>query len=126
MFYDYDQNDSRRDVTCVPYKYGIAVAGIAKQQLNAFNKWYFGKYRYEWMNRYVTSTNDDGTNKVYMRYAEVLLMAAEAANEVEGPAAARIYLKEIRNRAFTTNQTVNVDNYVNALDSKQAMFNAII
>ena len=126
VFYDYDQNDSRRDVTCVPYKYGIAVAGIAKQQLNAFNKWYFGKYRYEWMNRYVTSTNDDGTNKVYMRYAEVLLMAAEAANEVEGPAAARIYLKEIRNRAFTTNQTVNVDNYVNALDSKQAMFNAII
>ena len=32
----------------------------------------------------VTSTNDDGVNKIYMRYAEVLLMAAEIENEL-GP-----------------------------------------
>ena len=127
VFYDYDQTDSRRDVTCVPYKYGTAVAGIAKQQLNAFNKWYFGKYRYEWMNRYVTSTNDDGINKMYMRYAEVLLIAAEAANEIEGPSAAAPYLKELRRRAFAPAvQAVKVDAYVNALNSKPAMFNAIV
>lgn len=127
VFYDYDQTDTRRDVTCVPYKYGTAVAGIAKQQLNAFNKWYFGKYRYEWMNRMVTSTNDDGVNKVYMRYAEVLLIAAEAANEIEGPAAAAPYLKELRRRAFAPAvQAVKVDAYVNALNSKPAMFNAIV
>lgn len=127
VFYDYDQTDSRRDVTCVPYKYGTAVAGIAKQQLNAFNKWYFGKYRYEWMNRYVTSTNDDGINKMYMRYAEVLLIAAEAANEIEGPSAAAPYLKELRRRAFAPAvQAVKVDAYVDALNSKPAMFNAIV
>ena len=127
VFYDYDQTDSRRDVTCVPYKYGTAVAGIAKQQLNAFNKWYFGKYRYEWMNRFVTSTNDDGINKMYMRYAEVLLIAAEAANEIEGPSAAAPYLKELRRRAFAPAvQAVKVDAYVNALNSKPAMFNAIV
>lgn len=127
VFYDYDQADTRRDVTCVPYKYGTAVNNIAKQELGALNTWYFGKYRYEWMTRYVTSTNDDGVNKIYMRYAEVLLIAAEAANELEGPSAAMPYLKEIRRRAFPTAvQAEKVENYVNALTSKQAMFNALV
>lgn len=127
VFYDYDVADSRRNVTCVPYKYGAAVNGIAKQQLGSINRWYFGKYRYEWMTRRVTSTNDDGVNKIYMRYAEVLLMAAEAANEIEGPGAAAPYLKEIRNRAFAPAvRPVKVENYVNALTSKAAMFNAIV
>ncbi|WP_291102661.1 MULTISPECIES: RagB/SusD family nutrient uptake outer membrane protein [unclassified Flavobacterium] len=137
VFYDYDESDSRRDVTCVPYKYGTAVGGtvvngtavngIAKQELGTLNTWYFGKYRYEWMNRMVTSTNDDGVNKVYMRYAEILLIAAEAANEIEGPAAAAPYLKEIRRRAFAPAlQAQKVDNYVNALATKQNMFNAIV
>lgn len=127
VFYDFDQLDTRRDVTCVPYKYGAAVAGIAKQQLGAFNRWYFGKYRYEWMARKVISTNDDGVNKIYMRYAEVLLIAAETANELEGPASAGMYLKELRARAFKpADQALKVDAYVNALNSKTAMFNAIV
>ncbi len=100
VFYDYDQTDTRRDVTCVPYKYGAAVNNIAKQEIGTLDTWYFGKYRYEWMTRYVTSTNDDGVNKIYMRYAEVLIIAAETANEIEGPAAAAPYLKEVRRRAF--------------------------
>lgn len=127
VFYDYDQADTRRDVTCVPYKYGTAVNNIAKQELGALNTWYFGKYRYEWMTRFVTSTNDDGVNKIYMRYAEVLLIAAEAANELEGPSAAAPYLKEIRQRAFPAAvHATKVDAYVNALTSKTAMFNALV
>ena len=127
VFYDYDQADSRRNVTCVPYRYGAAVNGIAKQELGALDTWYFGKYRYEWMKRFVTSTNDDGVNKMYMRYAEILLMAAETANELEGPAAAAPYLKEIRRRAFAPAvHAQKVDNYVNALNSKTTMFNAIV
>ena len=79
------------------------------------------------MTRRVISTNDDGVNKIYMRYAEILLMAAEAANEIEGPASAAPYLKLIRNRAFAAaDRPVKVENYVNALGSKQAMFNAIV
>lgn len=131
VFYDYDQSDSRRDVTCVPYMYGASVGTppIAKQVLtkDKMDTWYFGKYRYEWMKRIVTSTNDDGVNKMYMRYAEVLLMAAETANELEGPAAAAPYLKEIRKRAFPAAvQAVKVDAYVSALTSKPDMFNAIV
>ncbi len=127
VFYDFDESDERRDVTCVPYQWGNPVDGIAKQELVGLDIWYFGKYRYEWMTRYVTSTNDDGVNKIYMRFAEVLLIAAEAANELQGPGAAAPYLKQIRMRAFPTAlHTEKVDNYVNALSSSQAMFDAIV
>lgn len=127
VWYDFDENDTRREVTAVPYQWGTAVNGIAKQELQGIDTWYFGKYRYEWMNRRVTSTNDDGVNWIYMRYAEVLLTAAEAANELEGPGAAAPYLKQIRRRAFpAAQQAVKVDAYVDALTSKQAMFNAIV
>jgi hypothetical protein len=127
VFYDYDQADTRRDVTCVPYKWGAAVNGKAKQELGDLQTWYFGKYRFEWMNRFVTAPNDDGVNKIYMRYAEVLLIAAETANELEGPASAAVYLKEIRRRAFAAgSQAVKVDAYVDALTSKEAMMKAII
>lgn len=129
VFYDYDKDDSRRDVTCVPYRWGTPVNEVAKQELVKSDTWYFGKYRYEWLykTRTVTSTNDDGVNKIYMRYAEVLLIAAETANELEGPAAAAPYLKEIRKRAFASGlHSVKVDAYVNALTTKEAMFNAIV
>jgi len=129
VFYDFDQLDTRRDVTCVPYKYGTPAQGtlFAKQQLGAFNRWYFGKYRYEWMTRRVTSNNDDGVNKIYMRYAEVLLIAAETANEIEGPASAAVYLRELRARAFKPeDRATKVDAYIANLTSKPAMQNAII
>src|SRR5690606_5145658 len=72
LFYDYAETDQRRDVTCVPYEWGPAVSNWSQQQLTSIDQWNFGKYRYEWMPRYVTSSNDDGLNWMYMRYAEVL------------------------------------------------------
>jgi len=127
LFYDYDVKDTRRNVTCVPYRYGNAVNGFARQELVNLSTWYFGKFRYEWMTRYVTSTNDDGVNKLYMRYAEVLLMAAEIANHLNGPAAAAPYLRMIRQRAFPASEwPVKVEAYINSLNTRDAMFNAIV
>lgn len=127
VFYDYDVKDTRRDVTCVPYQYGTAVNGVARQELRSLDNWCFGKWRYEWMTRYVTSTNDDGLNWIYLRYAEVLLMAAEIENELTGPSAAAPYLKQIRQRAFKqADWSTKVDAYVNALTGKEQMFNAIV
>ena len=127
VFYDFDEDDVRREVTCVPYEWGTAIEGVAQQELVGIDTWYFGKYRYEWMDRIVTSTNDDGVNLIYMRYAEILLTAAEAANELEGPGAAAPYLKEIRRRAFPAEQQAEkVDAYVNARSSKEEMFKAIV
>jgi hypothetical protein len=127
VFYDFDVKDTRRDVTCVPYRWGTATAGISKQELVGLNTWYFGKWRYEWMKRIVTSTNDDGLNKIYMRYAEVLLMAAELENEIGTLANAKNYLKEIRQRAFSpADWPTKVDAYLNNISDKTAMFNAIV
>jgi hypothetical protein len=129
MFYDYDVKDTRRDVTVVPYDWAKPAGNttIAKQQLLSLKKWSFGKYRYEWMSRRVTSTNDDGVNKLYLRYAEVIFMAAEILNELEGPAAAAPYLKMIRRRAFSAaDWPVKVDAWVGALTTKEAMFNALV
>jgi starch-binding outer membrane protein, SusD/RagB family len=134
VYYDYDVKDTRRDVTCVPYFWGTAVAGISKQVLNegagsplTVNRWYFGKLRYEWMTRLVTSTNDDGLNKVYMRYAEVLLMAAEIENELGDLSTAKDYLKQIRKRAFAAaDWPSNVDAYLNSITTKDQMFDAIV
>ncbi len=134
VFYDYDVKDTRRDVTCVPYFWGTAVSGTSKQVMNqgansspSVNQWSFGKLRYEWMTRKVTSTNDDGLNKVYMRYAEVLLMAAEIQNELGDLGVAKDYLKQIRQRAFASSDwAVKVDAYVGAISSKDDMFNAIV
>jgi len=127
VYYDYDNLDTRRDVTCVPYKWGKAVDNIAKQELTDLQVWYFGKYRYEWMNRIPSAPSDDGVNKIYMRYAEVLLIAAEAANEIEGAAAAAPYLKAIRERAFApADRSVKVEQYVSSLTIKRNMMDAII
>jgi starch-binding outer membrane protein, SusD/RagB family len=121
MFYEYDVEDTRRDVTCVPYEWTDG-----KQVPTNNGRWMFGKYRYEWLNRRVTSTNDDGLNWLYMRYSDVLLMAAEAINEIDGPAAAAPYLRQVRERAFPGN-TAKVNAFMaQATASKTAFFNAIV
>lgn len=125
LFYDYDVDDLRRDVTCIPYRWSSSNPAI--QEINKLNNWNFGKYRFEWMKRIVTSSSDDGLNKQYMRFAEVVLMLAEVKNELEGPSAAAPYLKALRKRAFSENkQAAKVEAYVNNLTSKEAMFNAIV
>jgi hypothetical protein len=125
LFYDYDVDDIRRDVTCVPYEWSKdLVDGNAKQQLRSLKNWCFGKLRYEWMDRIVTSTNDDGVNWQYMRLADVYLMAAEAINELDGPSAAAPYMKPILDRALPASK---VTAYMNgATISKEAFFNAIV
>ena len=101
LYYDYDVDDIRRDITCVPYDWSKELTeGKSHQQLRAINKWCFGKLRYEWMKRIVTSTNDDGVNWQYMRLADVYLMAAEAVNYLDGAAAAWKYMKPVLDRAL--------------------------
>lgn len=127
MLYEYDVDDVRRDVTVVPYEWDGGSGDKGGIQVpSALGRLYFGKYRYEWMKRRVTSTNDDGLNWMYMRYADVILMAAEAINELDGPAAAAPYLKMIRDRAFP-NQGAKVAAFMaEATGSKQAFFEAIV
>jgi hypothetical protein len=121
LFYDYDKDDVRRNITCVPYEWTNGV-----QVPRQLKSWCFGKLRYEWMTRVVTSTNDDGINWQVMRLADVYLMAAEVINYLEGPASAAPYLKAVRERAFAGNADKVNAFMAQATASKEAFFDAIV
>ncbi|MEG1587643.1 MAG: RagB/SusD family nutrient uptake outer membrane protein, partial [Bacteroidales bacterium] len=120
LFYDYAEGDSRRDVTLVPYKYVKTsqklTGGDEKngfQDISDITKISFGKYRtsYRDYEKNGPMKGDDwGTNFPVMRSADLYLMAAEAINELEGPANAKPYLVEVRNRAFGS-QDGNLNQY---------------
>ena len=122
LFYDFDVDDVRRDITCVPYEW--SKASNAVQQLRTVDEWCFGKLRYEWMNRRVTSTNDDGINWQYMRLADVYLMAAEAENELGNTSAAWTYMKPILDRALPAAKVSALQAKYTA--SKDAFFQGIV
>jgi len=137
LFYDYDVDDVRRDITCVPYKWSktgndttITNNGTnynvikAKQELGNLYKWNFGKLRYEWMNRYVTSTNDDGINFQYMRLADIYLMAAEAENALGNTSTAWNYMEPVLSRALPAAKVSALKSKYTA--SKSAFFDGIV
>ena len=100
LYYDFDPKDERRDVTMARYiwvyddgtkfnssdaeKVQMAFPGKAEGELILYQKnqmigdWYANKYRVEWMARSRTN-NEDGINFPIIRFADVLLMAAEAS-----------------------------------------------
>lgn len=125
LYYDFDPEDIRRDITCIPYDWSKElVNGNSYQQLRAINKWNFGKLRYEWMKRIVTSTNDDGINFQYMRLADIYLMAAEAINEIDGPSAAWTYMEPVLKRVLPAAKVSNLRAEYTA--SKSAFFEGIV
>lgn len=100
LYYDYQLNDTRRDVTVVPYKVSKnPTLGVMEQSLSAgitgFN---IAKWRAEWMKTPITGT-DDGVSPIILRYADVLLMFAEADLFLGGSEGAG-YFNMVRRRAF--------------------------
>ena len=70
------------------------------------------------------SKNFTSLNFPVLRYSDILLMYAEATNEIEGPTALSIaYLNEIRNRAGLVNIE---DENIAAIGSKENFFNEIV
>lgn len=126
LYYEYDDVDLRRNVNCVPYKWntdGYTLENLGTGAANpGFN---FGKYDYERMTR-VVSSNDDGVNLPVLRYADVLLMTAEIANELGDLSSAKTYLTQVRQRAFAiSDRAKHVTAYMNSITSKDAMLTAI-
>lgn len=112
LYYDFDADDARRDITCIPYQWSKElVNGKSHQELRKISQWCFGKLRYEWMKRIVTSTNDDGVNFQYMRLADVYLMAAEAENQLGNTSTAWNYMEPVLARVLPAAK-------VNALKAK--------
>ena len=124
--YSFDQKDLRRDYVCGMWYYsnkGLPTLRFDYSMHN--NKWSklwgpkFGK----------STTSSTGINFAYIRYADVLLMFAEADNEINnGPTAeAQEALKTVRRRAFAgADQADKVDTYVESAASKEDFLNLVL
>ena len=124
--FTYDPQDVRRNAVGYWSYDGFGEPTIMTGYNNYCNKW--SKFWDESHRQGASSSGNTGINFPYMRYADVLLMFAEAENELNGPTeAAKSALKQVRARAFrgATNTATTVDNYVNAANDKDAFFELI-
>lgn len=100
FFYDYNVNDTRRNITVVPYKVAKnSTLNVMEQSISSgilgFN---IGKWRAEWIKTPISGT-DDGVSPIVLRYADVLLMFAEADLFLSGNEGTE-YFNMVRRRAF--------------------------
>ena len=138
--YDFEDGDERKWVTVAPFEWaadkGSGVSSDADKTKAAFpgyngtdkivyqskkniNSFYLGKYRVEWMSR-ERNGNDDGIDYPVIRYADVLLMYAEAClGSVEGNvpdgadmAKAQECFDKVRDRANLSPVPLNMDNII--------------
>ena len=115
----YDDNDVRRDVNFVDYVYRWVKKDKAQvkmsvcQEISKNMYRYPGKWRREWMAPGFVDPNYTGVNYCPLRYADVVLMAAEAYNEINDTPKAWELLNDVRARAHATE--INSSNYASLM-----------
>ncbi len=107
FFYSFAPHDTRRDVTIAPYTLNdngsLTAAEISRMS--------DGKFRLDWITNpsfpFNHSVQFMGLNWPLIRYSDVLLMFAEAENEVNnGPTPAAVdAFEQVRKRAFLGNES---------------------
>lgn len=107
----FEDSDERRDVMVCTYQYKWDKD--AKAHVLTENKkvqdWYPGKWRREWMPLGFIDPNSTGVNYCPLRYADAVLMAAEALNELGQTPDAWNLLNQVRSRAGAT--PIDASNY---------------
>lgn len=104
-FYAFDSVDLRRDVTITWYEVPNATNVKRVRRISEMNT---GKYRRDWRVPLLPGTVlNVGYNWVMIRFSDVLLMYAEAVNEINGgPTAQAISaFEEVRKRAYKGNES---------------------
>lgn len=126
-FYAFDSMDLRRDVTCAPYTVGAD--GVTKTGVGA-TAIVDGKYRRDWITPAVLPTDAVQYFSLkwqLIRYSDVLLMFAEAENELNGPtAAAYEAVNKVRRRGFGKPVTSVSEFDLPAGLNKATFFDAIV
>ncbi len=112
FFYDYESGDKRRDVSAVPYKWmatNVSTTspptdgGVYQEIEKNFFKLTLAKLRAEWLPQgsYIPTSNDTYAHLVVIRYADVLLMYAEACLQTNTDVADGLEkFNWVRERAF--------------------------
>ena len=124
LYFKYPKYDTRRDVTCCFVRWdsnGDVNTGDLKSEYC-----YFGKFRFNWMKEHPyngAKEGDDGAKYIYLRYADILLMAAEIANELGDLPAAKEYMRPVLERAY--HDVDEAAAYLDNLADKDEFFQAI-
>jgi hypothetical protein len=102
-FYMFDSTDARRDVTCAAYNINVGNTYTGRTGGTIVD----GKYRRDWITPSVLTSAAQyfGVNWIIMRYSDVLLMYAEASNEINnGPTPeAKAAYEAVRKRSYPLN-----------------------
>ena len=125
-YMSFADGDYRREITCANYDHNADTVRAAAATSIKVGKWDRSLAAKELGK---DSSKGTGINFPLMRWSDILLMLAEAENELNGPTAiAKDALMKVRARAFAgaNNYAEQVTNYVNNLGSKEAFFNAIV
>ena len=128
-FYAFDSVDTRRDVTVTLYQTLAATPNTqTSTTLNALRD---GKFRRDWRVPLLTGSSQNlNLNWPIVRFADVLLMFAEAQNELAGPGTAYNgttpvqALEEIRRRAYPAARYVALP--APEVGTKTAFFDALV
>ncbi len=126
-FYAFDSVDTRRDVTITWYRANTtsSAALFNTKSMNNLVSLNTGKYRRDWRNPLLPGTVlNVGYNWVLIRFSDVLLMYAEAVNEINGSPTAQAItaFEEVRKRAFAG----NTSRIGTTPTDKDGFFNAIV
>lgn len=128
-YYSFDTLDIRRDVTCAYYQVNTSFVeefvngGVGNISQGKWSRYFLDK------GQGASTAKGTGINWPMLRYSDVLLMYAEAENELNGPtASAQAAMKRVRQRAFDSQYwTSKVDDYVASVSgSKDDFFQAIV
>ncbi len=120
--YTFDKNDTRRNVVNSAWYYTATGVPSMRADYSCHN----GKWSKLWNETGLgaTTTGSTGINFAYIRYADVLLIFAEAENELNGPTAeAKAALSKVRQRAFTDAAKVH---YADGINNKEEFLNAVL
>lgn len=129
--YSFDQKDLRLKYIDGLWAYTATTNAAGADSIAVNPNFTYTTYNNKWSKLWSTTglgtstEGSDGINYPYMRYADVLLMAAEADNELNnGPTAeAKTYLKTVRNRAFAPEDRAQmVDEYVDQVSTDKETF----
>jgi starch-binding outer membrane protein, SusD/RagB family len=121
-FYAFDSVDTRRDITITHFAVNTSSNIKSQRRLGELNT---GKYRRDWRVPLLPGTAlNPGYNWSMIRFSDVLLMYAEAVNEINGaPDPSAIFaFEEVRKRAFRNNTAL----IGTTPTSKAAFFDAIV
>ena len=125
LMFRFDKDDTRRYVTCCPVKYNGE--GKADASSISASVLYCGKWRFDWRtypeHEINNGTGEDGCKYTYLRYADILLMAAEIANELDDLDKAKEYMRPVLVRAYKDED--KADAYLARLTDKESFFDAI-